>query len=180
MGLFGSIFKGIGKAVGGIAKIGVGALRSGLIPLPLGGVAGGILGRALLHSKSPMGQNQLKLQIPPLTVRGKTLRPVVKIGGTAIPTLTALRRSPVMPGGAVATRTGVASRPLTAAAPLGTTGGGTKRKRRRKASASTRSRSRKSYGTKRRRSRRLKFGSPAWRKKYLGHGRRKRRSKSRR
>lgn len=180
MGLFGSIFKGIGKAVGGIAKIGVGALRSGLIPLPLGGVAGGILGRALLHSKSPMGQNNLKLQIPPLTVRGKTLRPVVKIGATSIPTLTALRRSPVMPGGAVATRTGVASRPLTGASPLGTIAGGTKRKRRRKGSASTRRRSRSSSGTKRRRSRRLKFGSPAWRKKYLGHGRRKRgRRKSR-
>jgi hypothetical protein len=178
VGLFGSIFKGIGKAVGGIAKIGVGALRSGLIPLPLGGVAGGILGRALLHSKAPMGQNQLKLQIPPLTVRGKTYRPVVKIGSTSVPTLTALRRSPVMPGGAVATRTGVAPRPLTGAAPLGTTGGGTKR-RRRKAGASTRRKSRSSSTRKRGRSRRLKFGSPAWRKKYLGHGRKRGRRKSR-
>lgn len=176
MGLFGSIFKGIGKVVGGVAKIGVGALRSGLIPLPLGGVAGGILGRALLHSKAPMGTSALKLQIPPLTVRGKTLRPVVKIGSTSVPTLTALRRSPVMPGGAIATRTGVASRPLTAAAPLGTTGGGTKR-RRKKTGASTRRRSRSSSGKKRSRSRRLKFGSPAYRKKYLGHGRRKRRKR---
>ena len=182
MGLFGSIFKGIGKVVGGVAKIGVGALKSGLVPLPLGGAAGNILGRALLHSKAPMAQNSLKLQIPPLTVRGKTLRPVVKIGSTAIPTLTALRRSPVMPGGSIATKTGVASRPLTAAAPTGTTGGGTtKRKRRRKAGASTRRKSRSSSGRKRARSRRLKFGSPAWRKKYLGHGRkrRKRRSSSR-
>jgi hypothetical protein len=178
VGLFGSIFKGIGKAVGGIAKIGVGALRSGLIPLPLGGIAGGILGRALLHSKAPMGQSQLKLQIPPLTVRGKTLRPVVKIGSTSYPTLTALRKSPVMPGGAIATRTGVASRPLSGAAPAGITGGGTKRRRKRKAGASTRRRSRSSSGRKRTRSRRLKFGSPAWRKKYLGHGR-KRRKKAR-
>lgn len=175
MGLFGSIFKGIGKAVGGIAKIGVGALRSGLIPLPLGGVAGNILGKALIHSKAPMGQSALKLQIPPLTVRGKTLRPVVKIGSTAIPTLTALRKSPVMPGGAVATRTGVASRPTSGASPLGVVAAAVTRKRRkRKAGASSRRKSRNSSGRKRSGRRKLKFGSPAWRKKYLGHGRKRR------
>lgn len=187
MGLFSFVGKAVGglaKVVGGVAKVGiglgVGALKSGLLPIPFGGKFGALAG-ALLRSKAPGGHSQLKLQIPPLVVRGKTLRPVVKIGMESRPTLTALRRSPVMPGGAIATRTGVASRPLTGAAPIGTTGG-TKR-RRRKAGASTRRKSRSSYGKKRTRRRRLKFGSPAWRKKYLGHGRKRRkrrRSSSRR
>lgn len=176
MGLFGSIGKALGGAVKGIGKVAGFALKSGLVPLPFGGTAGKLVG-ALLHSKAPMGHSQLKLSIPPLVARGKTLRPVVKIGSTSTPTITALRKSPVMPGGAIATRTGVASRPLSGAAPLGTVAGGTKR-RRRKTGASTRRRSRSSSGTKRKRSRRLKFGSPAWRKKYLGHGR-KRRKKAR-
>ena len=176
MGLFGSIGRALGGAVKGIGKVAGFALKSGLVPLPFGGTAGKLVG-ALLHSKAPMGHTQLKLSIPPLVARGKTLRPVVKIGSTSTPTLTALRKSPVMPGGAIATRTGVAPRPLTGAAPLGTIAGGTKR-RRRKAGASTRRKSRKSSGKKRTRSRRLKFGSPAWRKKYLGHGRKRRKKRA--
>lgn len=178
MGLFGSIGKALGGAFKGVTKVAGFALKSGLVPLPFGGTAGKLVG-ALLHSKAPMGHTQLKLSIPPLVARGKTLRPVVKIGSSSVPTLTALRKSPILPGGAVATRTGVAPRPLSGAAPAGlSAGGGTKRKRRRKGSASTRRKSRSSSGTKRRRSRRLKFGSPAWRKKYLGHGRRKRRKRA--
>ena len=177
MGLFGSIGRALGGAVKGIGKVAGFALKSGLVPLPFGGTAGKLVG-ALLHSKAPMGHTQLKLSIPPLVARGKTLRPVVKIGSTSTPTLTALRKSPVMPGGAIATRTGVASRPLTGAAPLGTISGGGTKRRRKRAGASTRRKSRRSSGRKRTRSRRLKFGSPAWRKKYLGHGRKRRKKRA--
>jgi hypothetical protein len=176
VGLFGSIGRALGGAVKGIAKIGVGALKSGLVPLPFGGVAGRLVG-GLLHAKAPLGHSNLKLQIrSPLILRGKSATPRVTVQGVTRPTITALRRSPVMPGGSIATRTGVAPRPLGGASPTGIIGGGTKR-RRKKTGASTRRRSRSSSGTKRRRSRRLKFGSPAWRKKYLGHGRKRRKRK---
>ena len=94
MGLFsfvGKAVKGVAHIVGGVAKIGVGALKSGLVPLPLGGAAGKILG-GLIHAKAPMGHTQLKLSIPPLVLRGKTIRPVVKIGSTSHVPATARRR----------------------------------------------------------------------------------------
>lgn len=181
MGLFGSIFKGIGKAVGGIAKIGSFALKSGLVPLPFGGTAGRLVG-GLLASKAPGGHSQLKLQIPPLVLRGKSvsMKPITLAGGARMPTATQLRRSPVMPGGAVATKSGTVNRPATAPLSLGGSSGGLKsggrkRKRRRIGGTSTRRSYRKSSGRKRTRRRKLKFGSAAWRKKYLGHGRKRRR-----
>jgi hypothetical protein len=179
VGLFGSIFKGIGKAVGGIAKIGVGALKSGLVPLPFSGTAGRLIG-GLLHAKSPLGHTTLKMRVgSPLLLRGKSGTPRVTVHGITRPTITALRRSPVLPGGALATRSGVAPRPLGGASPAGLlTAGGKRRKPRKRRSSSrsnsnSRSSTRKS-GTRSRRKRRLKFGSPAWRKKYLGHGRKRR------
>lgn len=188
MGLFGSIFKGVGKVFGGVAKLGVGALRSGLIPLPLGGTAGRLIG-GLLHAKSPMGHSALKLRIgQPLILRGKSATARVTVhtpnGIRTVPTLTALRRSPVMPGGAVATRSGVASRPMSGPGLRGgslTASGKPKRKRRRRASGTSRTSSRGSYSSSRksgRKKRRLKFGSPAWRKKYLGHGRKRRKRRA--
>lgn len=179
MGLFGSIGRALGGAIKGVAKVGSFALKSGLVPLPFGGTAGRLVG-GLLQAKAPTGHSQLKLQIPPLVLRGKTVRPTVAIGATRLPTITALRKTPTMPGGSVATPRGIAPRPLSGAAPLGVTAGagGTtprKRKRRKSAGASTRRRSRSASARKRTRRRKLKFGSPAWRKKYLGHGKRRKR-----
>jgi len=183
MGLFGSIGRAIGGAVKGIAKVGTFALKSGLVPIPFGGTAGRLVG-SLLHAKAPMGHTAMKLRLPTLTLRAKStsMRPVMA-GGARVPTATQLRRSPVMPGGAVATRSGVANRP--AVAPLSLGGGtssllGVRKKRRKRRGTSTRSRSRSYSGRKRTGRRKLKFGSAAWRKKYLGHGRgKKRRRKSR-
>lgn len=184
MGLFGSIFKGIKHAVGGALKVGSFALKSGLVPLPFGGTAGKLVG-SLLHAKAPMGHSALKLRLPPLMLRAKSasMHPIVA-GTHRLPTATQLRRSPVMPGGAVATRSGTSNKPDVA--PLSLGGGtssrvGVRKKRRRSGSTSTARKSRSSYGRKHSRRRKLKFGSAAWRKKYLGHGKRKRRrGKSRR
>lgn len=183
MGLFGSIGRALGGAVKGLTKVASFGLKSGLVPIPFGGTAGRLVG-GLLHAKAPGGHTALKLRIPTLVLRGKSpsMRPVT-VAGKRMPTATQLRRSPVMPGGAVATRSGTANRPPVAPMSLGGAASsllGGKRKRRRKHGTSTRSRSRKSYGRKRGARRRLKFGSPAWRKKYLGHGRKRRRTKSRR
>ena len=172
MGLFGSIFKGIGKVVGGVAKIGVGALKSGLVPLPFSGTAGRLIG-GLLHAKSPLGHTTLKMRVGnPAILRGKSSTPRVTVAGVTRPTITALRKSPVLPGGAIATRTGVAPRPL-ASSPTGV-----RKKRRKRAGASSRSRYRSSSRKRRTGRRKLKFGSPAWRKKYLGHGRKRRKRRA--
>lgn len=180
------LFSFVGKAVKGIAHIAGGVLRSGLVPLPLGGVAGRLLG-GLLHAKAPMGHGQLKLSIPPLVLRGKTYRPNVTIGTShgmvTRPTITAIRKSPVLPGGAIAHPRGVIPRPLGlqgSAAAL-TASGKPKRRRHRRRSSSASSSSRRSHagsGKRRTRKRRLKFGSPAWRKKYLGHGRKRRKRRA--
>lgn len=183
MGLFGSIGRALGGAIKGVAKIGTFALKSGLVPLPFGGTAGRLVS-GLLHAKTPMGHASLKMRLPTLTLRAKSanMRPVVA-GNMRVPTATQLRRSPVMPGGAVATRGGVANRPAIAPLTLGgaiSSGLGGRTKRRKRRGTSTRSKSRSAYGRKRTTRRKLKFGSAAWRKKYLGHGKRKRRRKSRR
>lgn len=181
MGLFGSIGRAIGGVVKGVAKVGTFALKSGLVPLPFGGTAGRLVS-GLLHAKAPGGHTTLKLRIPVPTLRAKStsMRPIVA-GNLRMPTATQLRRSPVMPGGAVATRSGVANRPAVAPLSLGgqSSGAGGTRKRRKRRGTSTRYKSRRSSGAKRTRRRKLKFGSAAWRKKYLGHGRKRRRRKSR-
>lgn len=193
MGLFSFVGKAVGglaKVVGGVAKVGiglgVGALKSGLLPIPFGGRLGAVAG-ALLRAKAPGGHTNLKLQLPPLVLRGKTMRPTVTISGThgmvTRPTLTAVRKSPVMPGGAIAHPKGIISRPLglqKGGVPL-TASGKPKRKRRRRRSSSYSSSYRRARtGSRKRgtRKRRLKFGSPAWRKKYLGHGRKRRKRRA--
>lgn len=181
MGLFGSIGRALGGAVKGIGKIGGFALRSGLVPIPFGGTAGRLVG-GLLHAKAPGGHTALKLRIPTAVLRGKSvsMKPIT-VGTLRLPTATQLRRSPVMPGGAVATRSGVAPRPAVAPLSLGASSSsavGGKKRRRKRHSASTRSRSRKYYGKRRTGRRKLKFGSAAWRKKYLGHGRKRRKRRA--
>ena len=179
MGLFsflGKAVKGIGKVVGGVAKLGVGvglgALKSGLLPVPFGGKVGAIAS-ALINSKRPMGTPSVKIGLGrgmgTPGIRGQPTGGYARPVGYAGPAV--LRLSPVLPGGAVATRSGVAPRSsATPPASFGGSGGTPKRKRRSTSSGRKRS-------TKRRRTtrgRKLKFGSPAWRKKYLGHKRKRR------
>lgn len=180
MGLFsfiGKAAKGIAHVIGGVAKtavkVGSIGLRAGLLPVPGGSFLGALLGA----KGSPMTTTAGKLgSIARLGVTGiraqSTVRPSVSVPGPSV-----LRLSPVLPGGAVATSRGPTAR--STGVPPATFGGGkiSKPGRRRKSSSSRRS-SGKRTGRKRSTGRKLKFGSPAWRKKYLGHGK-KRRRKSR-
>jgi hypothetical protein len=163
MGFFsflGKAVKGIAHVVGGVAKVAAPLALGG----PLGGLAGGALGH-LLHSKSPMSATPLKINIagqrsiPILRARAPT--PAMRSS------VAALRASPVMPGGGVATSQGIMA-PGGGVPPAtygGRSGGGPRRKHK---SASARSSSRKRSGKKRGSGgRKLKFGSPAWRKKYM-------------
>jgi hypothetical protein len=168
VGLFsfvGKAIKGVGKLVGTAAKIAGGL---GIIP------GGGLIGKAaniLLASKNPMSTTGTKLQLrSPTFMRGNVTQG--GYGGAARqtfgvrPPAAILRASPVMPGGAFATPSGMA--PRSAAPPAAYSGaGGAPKKRRKKTTRSTTKRRTRSKG------RKLKFGSPAWRKKYLGKRRRR-------
>lgn len=164
MGFFsflGKAAKGIAHVVGGVAKVAAPLALGG----PLGGAAGSILGH-LLHSKSPMSASPLKIN-----VAGRASVPILRAKAPAAPTfhssVRALQASPVMPGGGVATSAGIMA-PGGGLPPAhygGRSGGGGKRKRR---SSASRASSRKRNGKKRGGGgRKLKFGSPAWRKKYM-------------
>ncbi len=89
----------------------------------------------------------------------------LKIGQS---TAAVLKASPVMPGGAVASPGGMRPAMPNPPARYGSGGGGTRRRR----SSSLVGRKRKRAGA--RRGRKLKFGSPAWRAKYLKKRRRSR------
>jgi len=169
VGLFsfvGKAIKGIGKVVGGAVKIAAGAAKLGLIPG--GGLLGSVAGR-LLASKQPMSSTAVKLAMrSPQIMRGNA----TQAGHSSAynspygyrPPPAVLRLSPVMPGGAVATPSGIAPR---SSAPPGTFSGGyggAKKKRTKKRKATTKRRTT--------RGRKLKFGSPAWRKKYMKKRRR--------
>jgi hypothetical protein len=158
----GKAVKGVAKVVGGVAKIAAPLALGG----PLGAAAGGILGH-LLHRKSPMSSTPLKINI------GNRSIPILRAKAPAAPTyhpvpsVRALQASPVMPGGGVATAQGIMA-PGGGLPPATYSGrGGGVRKKKRRSSAS-RSSSRKRNGKKRGSGgRKLKFGSPAWRKKYM-------------
>lgn len=180
MGLFGFIgkaVKGIGKAVGSVAKVGLGVakfgLTSGLLPIPGGGLAGKIAG-SLLAAKRPMSSPKMAGQTFATPIlRGKNVSPVLRKAGQILTSTARLQQmSPVLPGGAIATIRG----PIVASGtpPLNFSGGGSSPRKRRKKSTSRKRSSRKRTGRKRK----LKFGSPAWRRKYLGHGRRKKRRRA--
>lgn len=181
MGLFGFLgkaVKGIGKAVGGAVKLGVGVakfgLTSGLLPIPGGGLAGRIAG-TLLQAKRPMSTTAQKFPLPINVMRGKSGPTLSRAAGAILTRMSTPRvqsASPVLPGGAIATRSGPV--PQQAIPPLTYSGGGGGTSKRRRKSSS-----RKRTSRKRGRGRRkLKFGSPAWRKKYLGHGRKRRRRRA--
>lgn len=164
-------FSFIGKAIGGIAKTALGIV-------PGGSVVKGVLGVAanLLHAKQPMSTPGIKYGVASgygtPTLRAQPRVPQISIykkpnsiGYSPPPSI--LRASPVMPGGAIATSQGIMAPggglpPATYGGRKSSTG---KRKRR---SSSSRRSSRARSGRKRSTARRkLKFGSPAWRKKYM-------------
>jgi hypothetical protein len=168
MGLFSFIGKAA-KAIGGL----------------VGGPVGGVLraGGGLLDHKAATAHTAVKYRAIGAMgtgARGKTQapqwNPQVRGVGTSTQAMPAPRQvfsdTPVMPGGAIATSSGVV--PLASGVPprsFGSSGraaSGRRKKRSKTRSAS--SPKRKSGG------RKLKFGSPAWRAKYMR--KKKRRSKS--
>ena len=172
-GFLGKAVKGVAKGIGGVAKIGVGLARSGLVPIPGLSLAGKLAGTLLQH-KAPMASTITKVALrSPILMRGASpLRyqkaTTTTYGGTR-PPAPVLRASPVLPGGAYATPSGIASRSSTPPWAYAGSSSGVKRRatKRRKAKA-------RKARTDKRRTRRLKFGSAAWRKKYLGKKRRRR------
>ena len=181
MGLFGFLgkaVKGVAKGIGKVAKIGVGVakfgLTSGLLPIPGGGLVGKVAG-TLLQAKRPMSTTSQKFPLPISVLRGKSGPTLSRAAGALITRMSTPRlqsASPVLPGGAIATRSGPVAQ--NAIPPLSFSGGAQRTtKRRRKKSSRKRSTTRRKGGK-----RKLKFGSPAWRKKYLGHGRKKRRRRA--
>jgi hypothetical protein len=163
VGLFGSI----GKLFGGVVKT---ALKVAPSVIPGGSVVKSLAGTALglLHHKTPMSSTPIKIQMagraPIPILRGQS--PMYR-STTTSPAV--LRASPVMPGGGIATSQGIMAPggglPPASYGGKRTASGGRKRKRR---SASSSRSSRARGGSKRRKTgRKLKFGSPAWRKKYM-------------
>lgn len=177
MGLFSALGKlagGIVRGVGKVAKVGLGAVKiaSSLgVPIPLGGLAGKLAGQ-ILAAKAPMARPAVNVARAggSAILRAKTPMVFFKPGISS--TARAAQMSPVMPGGAVATPTGIA--PASGGTPPLQYGkrGSSSRKRKRKSTARKRSSS-----SRRRGGRKLKFGSPAWRKKYLSGGKKKRRTR---
>lgn len=168
MGLFsfvGRAVKGVAKVVGGVAKVGLGLAGK----LGIGGPVVGIANQ-LLNAKRPMGGTSQKIGVASLPLGVRIMRgnqtqsgasPISSIWGNRAPPAV-LRSSPVMPGGAIATPAGIMA-PGGGSPPVSYAGrGGSKRRR-------TRTTKRRRTTTKKRRSgsRKLKFGSPAWRKKYM-------------
>lgn len=164
-------FSFIGKAVKSVAHV-VGSVAKVAAPLALGGPLGAVAGKlggsllgSVLHSKSPMSATPLKINILGSNRSIPILR--AKPGGAAVSTPRIAAASPVMPGGSIATPQGIMASggglpPTTYA---GSRSSGKKRKRR---STSSRKSSR-ARSSKRRSGKRLKFGSRAYRQKYLGH-----------
>lgn len=184
MGLFGFIgkaVKGVGKVVGGAVKLGVGVakfgLQSGLLPIPGGGLAGKLAG-TLLNAKRPMTSTKMTspqlLGIPTLlrAKSGPTLMKASSILARQVSTARMQQLSPVLPGGAIATRNGPTVGGATP--PQTFSGRASSTTKRRKRSTSRK----RSTGKRRSGRRKLKFGSPAWRKKYLGHGKKRRRRRA--
>jgi hypothetical protein len=173
VGFFGFLKKAAG-AVFSVAKT--------VAPLALGGPLGAVAGKfggsllgSVLHSKSPMSTGPLKLNILGTNrsipvLRGKT-NPYLGRTDSATSTPRIAAASPVMPGGSFATPQGIMA--PGGGLPPATYGGsrtsGPKRKRR--SSSSRRSSRARSSARRRggRKGRKLKFGSAAYRKKYLGH-----------
>lgn len=170
MGLFGFL----GKAIGKVAGTALGLVPGGSVAKQALKLGGGLVGHLLAH-KQPMSTSGTKLSVAHSygvpTLRAQP-RPILPGGSIMRSSPQVLRASPVMPGGGVATSQGIMAPGggLPPAHYAGKSGGGSRRKRK---SSSARSSSRKRSGRKRGSGgRRLKFGSPAWRKKYMKRRRR--------
>lgn len=147
-------FSFLGKALKGVSKV------AGFIP-GVGGTISKVTGIAgnLLDHKAPMASTQLKMRVfNPVILRGND----PAAGSGSLMTAQGMRSSPVLPGGAVATRSGPVSRKASPPRTFGGSGGSSRRKR----ATSSRRKARKTGP--RRTTRKLKFGSKAYRKKYLG------------
>lgn len=155
------LFSFIGKALKGVAKV------AGVIP-GIGGTIKGIAGTVgnILDHKAPMGSVAKKaaavIRLGPSATRGNVTQGGYNGGLMTAPVL---RSSPVMPGGAVATSSGMAPRTATPPATFGGSRGTTSKRRKRTTKKAKRR-------TTTRRKTRLKFGSKAWRAKYLKKSRR--------
>lgn len=159
MGLFSFIGKAA-KAVGG------------LIGGPIGAVVK--LGGSVLDHKSG-GPSGAKIQVmgrqPQQIVRAKAPTAVTYARPGGAPTYVprqVFSETPVMPGGAIATPGGVQAASGTPPRSFGGARAPTRSSRPRKRTTTTRKK--KSSG-----GRKLKFGSPAWRAKYMKKGRKKKR-----
>jgi hypothetical protein len=144
------LYSFVGKALKGVSKI------AGFIP-GVGGSISKITGAVggILSHKAPMSR--------PMVTRPQVARGNVTASGYGY-TAKVLRQTPIMPGGAIATPHGIA--PQQGGAPPATYGGARPAAKKRRAPARRRAPAKRK--TKRRAtSRRLKFGSPAWRKKYM-------------
>jgi hypothetical protein len=165
VGLFGFIGKILKGAAGVAANIAtgnpIGAVKAGL------GTVGGLLahkqlGGAHATKINVLGGFRAPYAIPLL--RGNATQ---SMPGSA----RALRQVPIMPGGAISTPSGMQPASGNPPAHYGGGGSGTHKRKRRSSSSARSSRSR-SGGKRRGGGRKLKFGSPAWRKKYMKRKRR--------
>ncbi len=149
MGLFSFVGK-LAKAAVGVAKV-VGIPGSG---------AGSAALNALLGAKKPMGNitGAMAIKLGPQLVRGNSTQ---SMGGAMTMSARELRATPVMPGGAIATRSGMAA-PSSSAPPRQFGGAGGKKRRTAKKATTRKRTTKRKTGT-----RKLKFGSPAWRAKYM-------------
>lgn len=163
------LFSFIGKALKGVSKV------AGVIP-GIGGTISKISGFAggLLDHKKPMNKPMMR---DPRLARGNMTQMGAGVGFTP----QVLRATPILPGGAISTPSGIRASmghtpPMSYGGgsrrrggglrALGVAAGQGRRKRRRKSAARASGRKRSASG------RRLKFGSAAWRARYMKRRRR--------
>lgn len=148
------LFSFVGKALKGISKV------ASFVP-GVGGIVGKVAGIAggLLDSKQPMSTTAAKMRQASVLRGGSQsllLRAKSPMSG-GLMNASVLRSTPIMPGGAVSTPQGIMASGG-GYLPLQFGGSG---------SGSGRRRARARPKAKKRRKAKLKFGSPAWRKKYM-------------
>lgn len=158
------LFSFVGKALKGISKV------AGFIP-GVGGIVGKVAGIAggLLDSKQPMSTTAAKMRQASVLRGGSQsilLRAKSPMSG-GLMNASVLRSTPIMPGGAVSTPNGITA--SWGGSPPAMWGGGSGGA----APGKRRAPRRKPAARAKRRKAKLKFGSPAWRKKYLPKRRRR-------
>lgn len=158
------LFSFVGKVLKGVSKV------AGFIP-GVGSTISKVTGTVgnLLDHKSPLSTTSTKLRLAQLGqgagvvyMRGKANN-LSAMNQAALADAQVLRASPVLPGGAYATASGPMPKSNT---PPRTYGG---KRTAKKSYTRKKSRAKARKGGTRKRTRKLKFGSAAYRKKYLGH-----------